>query len=222
MLNKKKCPRCEEKIKSKYEYCPNCSLKIGKSKKIYGMLGKSDFIGPETQPTLGPLSGGILNKMVGSAVKMLEKEMQKSVQGNVNQPSTKIKLMINGKEINPTRNQGNQVQKKDNSLTKTLPINFSSENSRKFKKMQKKEPRAQVRRLGDKLTYELEVPGVESIKDVSIIKIDKGIEVKALAKNKAYEKTISIDLPLLKYALLKGKLSLELDTKQYAPNPQNF
>ena len=211
MLKKNKCPRCEEKIKSNYEYCSTCGLKIGKSKKKYGMLGKNDFIDEEEPSMLGGLSGGILNKMVGSAMKMLEKEMQKSPQINPKQPNTKIRLMINGKEITP---KIREVKDQDPTPRKTLPINFSTGNLKKFKKMKKKEPKTQMRRLGDKLTYELDVPGVESIKDVSIIKIDKGIEVKALAKKSAYEKTISIDLPLIKYVLLKGKLSLELDTKQ--------
>lgn len=219
MLRKKKCPRCEEKIKSNYEYCSNCGLKVGKSKKMYGMLGKNDFMEQEQSPILGGFSGGVLNKMMGSAMKMLEKEMQKSLQENTKQPPTKIRLMINGKEITPIINQknqiqGNQIQKKENLPTKTLPIEFSSENLKKFKKLNKKEPKTHVRRLGDRLTYELEIPGVESIKDIAIIKIDQGIEVKAIAKTKAYEKTISIDLPLLKYALLKGKLSLELDAKE--------
>ena len=213
MLTKKRCPRCEEKIKSKYEYCPNCGLKIGKSKKIYGMLGKNDFMESEQLPMLGGLSGGLLNKMVGNAMKMLEKEIQKSSQENVKHPQTKIRLMINGKEITPMINSQQPQKQKENIPTKVLPINFSAESLKKFKKLNKKEPKTQVRRFGDKLTYELEVPGVESIKDISIIKIEKGIEVKAIAKNKAYEKTISIDLPLLKYVLSEGKISLELDVK---------
>ena len=212
MLKKNKCPHCEEKIKSNYSFCPNCGFQTNKTKKDYGILGKNDSIEKEMPPTLNGLSGGILNKMLGSAMKMLEKEMQKSLQEETKQPKAKIRLMINGREITPKIVE-NKTMKKENLSTKTLPINFSSENLKKFKELNKKEPKTQVRRLGDKLTYELEIPGVKSIKDVAIIKIDQGIEVKAVAKNKAYEKTISINLPLLKYMLSKGKLSLELDAK---------
>ena len=213
MLKKNKCPHCEEKIKSNYSFCPNCGFQTNKTKKDYGILGKNDSIEKEMPPTLNGLSGGILNKMMGSAMKMLEKEIQKSSQENMKQPQTKIRLMINGKEITPRINSQQPQKQKENIPTKVLPINFSAESLKKFKKLNKKEPKTQVRRFGDKLTYELEVPGVESIKDISIIKIEKGIEVKAIAKNKAYEKTISIDLPLLKYVLSEGKISLELDVK---------
>ena len=214
MLRKKKCKHCGEKVKDSYGFCPSCGFNIGKRKKQEGMLGKNDYIGEEQskKPSmLDGISGGILNKMLGSAVKMLEKEMQKGMQEVPTQPHPRIKLMVNGKEVTPNVKK---VEKKDNALRKTLPINFSSENLKKFKKLKKKEPKTQIRRLGDTLTYELEVPGVDSIKDVSIVKIDKGIEVKALSKVKAYEKTISIDLPLTKYILLKGRLFLELDTKE--------
>ena len=150
MLTKKRCPRCEEKIKSKYEYCPNCGLKVGKSKKIYGMLGKNDFMESEQLPLLGGLSGGLINKMVGNAMKMLEKEIQKSSQENMKQPQTKIRLMINGKEITPRINSQQPQKQKENIPTKVLPINFSAESLKKFKKLNKKEPKTQVRRFGDK------------------------------------------------------------------------
>lgn len=213
MLKKNKCPHCEKKLKSKYEYCPTCGYKIRNSKKEWGMLGKNDFIEEGMPSIFSGFTGGMLNKMMGSAMKMLEKEMQKEGKESQKQPTTKIRLMINGREITPIINRIPQAQKQERTPAKTLPINFSFENLKKFKKMPKKEPKTQVRRMGDKLTYELEVPGVESIKDIAIIKIDKGIEIKALAKNKAYEKTISIDLPLLKYILLEGRLFLELDAK---------
>ncbi len=213
MLHKKRCPNCEEKIKSNYDYCPTCGYNLGNSKRSNGLLGKNNLIDKEMPSIMNKISGGILNKMLGGTMKMLEKEMQKSFQENQNQPNTKIRLMVNGKEITPIINSTQPRKQKENIPTKTLPINFSAESLKKFKKLNKKEPKTQVRRIGDKLTYELDVPGVESIKDISIIKIEKGIEVKAIAKNKAYEKTISIDLPLLKYILSEGKISLELDAK---------
>ena len=63
---------------------------------------------------MGGLSGGFMNKMISHTMKMLEKEMEREMRGdtkkqniNPNQnnfPKTKIRLMINGKEINLNKN----------------------------------------------------------------------------------------------------------------------
>jgi HSP20 family molecular chaperone IbpA len=150
-------------------------------------------------------------------MKMLEKEMNKEFEKNLSQfpkknqnpnSNTRIRLMINGKDITPLINSS---EKKSNSPIKTLPVNFSEENLKKFKQLKKKEPKTQIRRIGDKITYELDIPGVKSINDISITNLEEGIEIKAIAKDKAYQKNISINLPLTKYILSNGKLSLEMD-----------
>jgi len=53
------------------------------------------------------------------------------------------------------------------------------------------------------------VPGVKNSKDVMINKLEKGIEVRALAAKVSYFKTISLALELLNYKLAKEKLVLE-------------
>lgn len=164
MIRKKRCPRCEEKIKPSYEFCPACGIQIKNSEKDYGVLGKNDFIKEQDFPLLGGFSGGIINKMMGGAIKMLEKEIRREFKENAKQPATKIRLMINGKEITPMtfpqQKPEKSKEKKKIPIT-TLPVNFSSENLKKFKKLNKKEPKTQVRRIGDKLTYELDIQGVE-------------------------------------------------------------
>jgi len=221
MFNKKKCPRCEEKIKSPNNFCPNCGLKINeKSEKKWGMLGRKDFLeeNENFSEIFGGISGGFLNKMVGSAMKMIEKEMNKEFEKssknkmNIN-PNTRIRLMVNGKEIIPNINNSKK-EIEPRIPVKKLPIEFSKENLKKFQKLTKKEPKTHVRRIGDKLTYELEIPGVKSMGDISIFQIEKGIEIKAVADKKAYFKNISIDLPLIKYVLSKGVLLLEMDAKE--------
>ena len=211
-MSSKKCPNCEEKIKKDFDFCPYCGAQLNSnSRKKYGMLGRNDLLNEKNEFPFPSFGGGMFNKMIGSAMKMLEKEFEKEFQKQ-EQPrtNTKIKLMINGKEIIP---QFKQEKSQDKIPRKNLPINFSQNNLKKFQEMKKKEPQTQMRRIGDKLTYELNVPGVESINDISIVKLENGIEVNALAKKSAYSKKININLPLIKYMLLKGKLILELDTK---------
>lgn len=213
MLRKKTCPNCEEKVKNSYNFCPSCGIQLREPSKDWGMLGKKENKNKLNNPNNmlgGGLTGGIMNKMLGSAIKMLEKEMAKEF----NQPTPKnnMKLVINGKEINPNTLQpvkDKNQNKKEN--TKILPIEFDSENLEKWSNLSKEEPKTTLKRIDDKVQYEMDVPEVTSIKDISIVKLEKGIEIKAVGKDKAYQKTIKIDLPLKKYTLLKGKLTLELD-----------
>lgn len=209
MLKRKNCPSCGERIKKNYEFCPSCGthIKTG-SKKDWGMIGKNDFTEDEFPSVFGGLTGGILNKMINSTMKMLEKELSKEMKNTQKTPKSNIRLMINGKEVTPFFNQV-----KENKIPKKiLPINFSPEKLKKFQSSKKKEPKTQIRRIGDKVSYELDVPGVDSIDNISIIRLENGIEVKALGKDKAYSKIINVNLPLSRYMLSNEKLMLELDT----------
>ena len=57
------------------------------------------------------------------------------------------------------------------------------------------------------------MPGVKSIKDISIAKLETSIEVKAVAKNKAYLKIIPIKLLIINYEFSKDNLILEFEAK---------
>jgi HSP20 family molecular chaperone IbpA len=92
--------------------------------------------------------------------------------------------------------------------------NLSSEKLKKFSKLPKEEPKTNIRRLSNKVIYEVDLPGVKSAKDISILNLEKGIELKAVSEKKAYLKSIPITLPILAYKLSKGKLFLELDAHE--------
>lgn len=203
MLNRKKCPNCQEKVKNNSNFCPECGINLkNSSPSDWGMLGKKDSGSQQEMPNLfGGIGGKMMNKMLGNAMKMLEKEMMK---GSTQGPG--IRLMINGKEINPNQ----AIQKKDPN-TKVLPIELSNENLKRWSKLKKKEPQTDIKRIDEKIKYSLKIPGVESIKDISIIKLESGIEVKAVSEKDAYLKKIPINLPLTKYSLLNGVLTLELE-----------
>ncbi|MDA3837116.1 MAG: zinc ribbon domain-containing protein [Nanoarchaeota archaeon] len=210
MLKKTKCSNCESGIKKSHNFCPNCGIQLKETSQDYGMLGANDKIKEVEKSKLfgGGLSGNIMNKMIGGAIKMIEKEMQKEM-SNQKMPTTKIKLMLNGKEISPQKlPQQNNIKKE---APKNLPIDFSEDNLKKWPTLKKEEPKTNLKRIGDKIEYEMEMPGVETIKDISIIKLEKSLEIKAISKENAYVKIIPIDMPLKKFTLLKGKLTLELD-----------
>lgn len=217
MFNKIKCNECGEKISAKFDFCPYCGLSTGSNEEDWGLLGKNDQlkeINPFQNSMLGGFSGKMLNKMLAGAMNMLEKEMQKEMKNSNEMPmpsNTNFELYINGKKISPSNIK---VMKKESIQPKKAQLNqLSQDNIKKFAELPKHEPSANVRRLSNKVIYELDVPGVKSINDISIIKLENSIEVKAISKDKAYKKLIPIDLPLKAYKLDKDKLILELGVK---------
>jgi HSP20 family molecular chaperone IbpA len=221
MFNKQRCKRCKEKIDEKHVFCPYCGVPTGKgmSEEDWGLLGKDDEMQEMENFGRGLFAGmndKLLNKMLTGAMKMLEKEMQKGTQeqqkGNLN---TNFELYVNGKRINPEnikvmkRPSQERVQRKSDQHINQ----FNQDNLKKFSSLPKKEPSTNVRRLSNKVIYEIDVPGVESIEDVSIAKLESSIEIKAVTNDTAYKKIINVDLPLKQYKLDKDKLILELGVK---------
>lgn len=210
---RKKCKKCGEKVNFKHKFCSNCGTPLKKVKqKDWGMLGENDFEeqDPFSNSLLEGFTGNMFNKMLGSAMKMLEKEMKKEILREDIQPRTNVRLMINGKEINlsDVKSQPKEIEKKEKILG-----DFSKESLKKFSELPRKEPKTNVKRLSNTVIYEINIPGVKSIKDLSIVKLENSIEIKAVAKDKAYFKLIPVNLPILDYELEKGKLILELEAK---------
>lgn len=208
MFKKNRCKNCKEKISTKYDFCPYCGSSINSKKQNWGMLGKNDLIEDAQDPfsMFRGMSGGILNKMLGSAMKMLEKEMQREI---TNKPRTNIRLMINGKEIKLNNSSLEKEPKKQVIQKKTQQRTLKN-----FTKLKQHEPKTNIRRLSDKVIYEIDLPEVKSLEDVSINQLENSIEIKAVTEDKAYSKLIQINLPIVDYNLVKEKLILELGTKE--------
>jgi len=224
MFKKKKCKNCSEKVNGAHRYCPSCGSPLSDNAKEedWGMLGKSDSPKnnkkqePENEldmlarSFLGNMNKGVLGKMLGSAMKMLEKEMKKME----NDPNLKnnFQLFINGKKIDPSEMKVHQDSPKEYKQQKAEKKFLSKDKIKKFTSLPKKEPNSDMKRFADSLVYEIDIPGVESIDDVLISKLESSIEIKALAKDKVYSKLIPVNLPIKEYSLNKNKLILQLDT----------
>lgn len=210
MFKKKNCSKCGNKISDRYDFCPSCGNSLSnKTNENMGMLGKTDSVDELQQFTnsiFGGVGGRVIGKMINNTMKMLEKEMQKEMQNQTNPPKTNMELYINGKRINLKPQQ--PAPKKP---IKQIPaVNFSNKNLKKISSLPKQEPLTNIKRISNKVIYEIEIPGVNSIEDVSIIKLENSIEIKALAKDKVYFKLIPINLPITDYNFSKSKLILEL------------
>ena len=85
MFKKNECKKCRKKINDKYEFCPYCGSSLNENFKNedWGMLGKNDFFEEQKQSVNSSFGGGVLGKMLGTAMKMFEKELQKEIGNKV-------------------------------------------------------------------------------------------------------------------------------------------
>jgi len=234
MFKKIKCKKCGEKVSKKNSFCPHCGNYLSPYKKSkerdWGMLGhgEGEIEDELSNSMFGGFGGKMFGKVLNQTIKMLEKEIQKGMQESMKQqnqnpgipPSQKnhFELFINGKRINPENIKVTQkpIQFTENPIQKTQKENanknkfFPVEKVKIFSELPKKEPKTELRRLPDKIVYEISIPGVKSLDEVSIIKLENSIEIKAISKDKAYSKIIPINLDISSYGLSKGKLVLEL------------
>ncbi len=225
MFKKKKCQNCREKIESNYNFCPYCRTPIGNSLEDgdWGMLGRNDFIqqGEIRLPMgLGKIFNSLM-KNLNSQFNELEKtdrigENQK--RPNIKKGGISISISTSGDKppeikVNSFGNNPDFKEKEKEMADEEKAMKLPSTNAKKFSGLPKQEPTTNIRRLSNKIIYEISLPNVKSMKDVSIIQLENSIEIKALAKGKVFYKIIPINLPIRNYNLEKGKLVLELDAK---------
>ena len=205
----KKCPRCNSKVGRKDVFCHDCGLKIQNNKqKDYGLLGEKDIIEEELRPLfnsnmLGGISAPMLNKMLSGAMKMLEKEM-----GGLNKEQTSIdsnfQLFINGKRVNPSKSFPLKEKEARNLLPSPSEKVISTS-----KDLPRKEAKYKLKRTDNKITYEIELPGIQSLDNLLITQLEDSVEVKAYTKKQVLYKTLPVKLPIKGYFLENQTLFLE-------------
>ena len=210
---KKKCSKCNAKIDKKFDFCPYCgnSFKSNYNNEDFGFLGKNDFVESGGQ---GMFGGSFIDKMMNSAMKMIQEQMKdlpnelnQNSQGNFPKSNMKIKFMVNGKEVPLNQNQQPKQQ------PQKIKPQISEEKAKQIAKLPRKEPKTKMKRLSGKLIYELNLPGVKDIQDILINQLENSIEVKAITPKIVYSKAININLPILRYSLIKELLILEFQVK---------
>jgi HSP20 family molecular chaperone IbpA len=226
MFGKTKCKKCGEKVSDNYNYCPYCQMPLKDmfDEQDWGLLGKNDFIDPqEIKMPMG------LNALFNSLMKNLDTQMKEldkqtkapSKEQKVSKKSGGISISISTSGNHPpeikVRSFGNAPEfqnKKKEMKKKANSIKLPGSDSGKFAGLPKKEPETNIRRFSNKVVYEIKMPGVKTIKDLSIIQLENSIEIKALANGKVFYKIIPINLPINNYNLSSGVLTLELDSSQ--------
>jgi HSP20 family molecular chaperone IbpA len=222
MIKKKKCPRCKKKIRKKYNYCPFCGISL-EIEGDYGMLGKDDFSPINNEIKLPAGVNTLFNNLMKNFGKQFEdlnneikntgnqkkdygfneKPIKKGISISINSLNGKSPI-IQVKKLGPGKGE-KIIQEKPK---KTLP-QLSEKKQKEISKFPREEPKTQIKRLPDKLICEIELPGVKSEKDISIKDLPESVEVKAIAKKKAYFKVFQMALEISKFKLEKEKLILE-------------
>ena len=230
MFRKKNCGKCGRKVSDKNNFCSACGSSIGKSENgDWGMLGKDDFLSEEGFDGIR-LPGGFnvifnsLMKNLDRQFRNLDREMKKDVESTRGFPK-------NGKPRNGTGKQGISIsissmgngppkisvmsygngKNAGGKRTKEISLSeFSRDAPKNFSKLPKEEPKTGIKRLSDKVIYEIELPEVKSTKDVLITKLENSIEIKAVSEKKSYSKLIPFNLPIINYDFAEGKLILEM------------
>lgn len=218
MFKKKVCNMCGKSYRKNYEFCPFCGNTLDKKEEDLGMLGNMDSLN-ETKFNELKLPRGF-NILFNSLLKNLEKQLR-NAEGKNREPEElkkgNISISIstfgnNLPAINVNPLGENKKIKKKKSFNKSFSNNFDSNRLKKFLELPRVEPKTNLRRVSDKIIYEIDLPGVRSVKDVSILNLEKSMEIKAFSERKAYQKSVPIALPIVNYKFSKGKLVLELDT----------
>lgn len=185
---KRKCPKCDRKIKKDFRFCPYCGFPIWKhaDEEDFGMIGRDDNVEFANQ-VKAPLG---LDKIMNSLINQLGKEMGGG---------------------------GFNIQISTGQMPKVMPIQegikvpeISEKEAEKRKNLEKVEAVSNVRRLSDRIVYEITVPGVKLKKDVVISRMENGIEIKAYSDEKCFYKTIPVKVDILRYYIKDDVLFLEL------------
>ncbi len=178
--------------------------------KIHGKQSKNIIV------SWGSTKGAILDAMDGINAEFLQVKYLEPFPKKIKKEGISISISTFGDgppKIKVTQLGNKPKLEVQEEKEKLKPNTFTKERIKKFTSLKKEEPQTNIRRLSNKVIYELEMPGVKSIDDISIIKLENSIEIKAVSKNKAYVKIIPINLPITDYGLSEGKLILELGVK---------
>lgn len=223
---KRRCSNCEKKIARDFDFCPYCGMHMKDRKKDYGMLGKDDHIDPFLQPIE---SSSFMDKIIGgvfsSAMKIMEKQFQEVEESEMNRKKmnqnsrrqripSHLQLYINGQRI-PLESQsiapmiGNEEDEGENVRVLKKTPKISEETIKKSSGLPRKEAKTKLTRLKDKVIYELDTPGISSLNNVVINKLESSIEIKVYTEKTVYMKTLQIKLPLASYSVRQDKVFLE-------------
>ena len=213
MLFSKKdsCPHCNNTLEKAHSFCPTCGAQVKSAQdeaSDYGLLGRTDRVqnqqpGQNQQNNLG-FTDKLVSSMMNSVVKALMKNMEAEL-GQLD--NADIRELPNGIQIK----LGNQpIARK---LKQPTTAKVTAEQLERMANLPRAQAKSQMKRLADKVIYELAMPGVKDVKDVFVNKLETGYEIKAIGSKKVYTSSTPLNLPMKSYAIGEKGLTVEFLAK---------
>ena len=202
---KKRCSNCDKKIERSFRFCPWCGKHTKNIKQEdYGMLGFDDNLDNNAVQNPFSMFGGGLGGMLNQLTKQLTRELQNLNLDQENEGLPKgIEIRFSsGKPINRVIKQPTKVQE--------IKEDVSEQEKERRKGLPIESADSKIRRLPEGLVYEIEAPGIRTKKDVSIMRMENSIEIKAYSKDKCYIKTIPLNVDVFKYGVKEGKVLIQI------------
>jgi hypothetical protein len=168
----------------------------------YGLLGKNDMV---QTPTVGGGSMGFSDKLINSIFNQLMKSLEQQMRAGAQQPQ---------EGHNEVRKLPNGIVMTVNTQQKPAPKavkrkNLSEDQVKRMASLPRTEAKTDIRRLSDRVLYELKASGVGSVDDVIVSKVESGYEVKIIGDKKVYINSMQLDLPLKGYSISQQGVTFE-------------
>ena len=201
-----KCESCDRKTSSKYDFCPYCGDPFNgeRTKDDFGMLGARDD-GVDIEEDVKLPFG--MEKMVNSLVKQLEKQMDQMDFSNGNVPKGFKIHVSTGKQA---QNSANQIVREEVRRENPMVVELSQKESSRRNALPRVEIDSKMKRLSDRIIYEMDTPGVKHKTDVVLGELATGLEIRAYSKDKCFVKFIPLKVEVIGYYLKNETLFVEL------------
>jgi hypothetical protein len=182
-----KCANCNQKVGKGWNFCPKCGMHIAKPSIFDKLLTRA-------VSQMGPFKE--MNRMMGE---IDPKAAKKSFSISINFGGGEPKVRIQPIGVGGVPQQGKPArQEKVPEFSRKVAGDIE-------------EPKASVRRSGDRFTAQILLPDIDSDKDIEMRKVGESIEIRAYTKDKTYFKILKCPetAEILDRKFKDGKLMLE-------------
>lgn len=206
------CAMCNSKINKKYSFCPHCGNSLSNpedEQREFGLLGRQDAQTDEFAQQSFAAPATFTDKMLGSLMNSLMKNLDRQFRdiekNNQNNIPRGIQIKIGMSPAMP---------RKKKYSTRQVQAQITEKQMQKMSTLPRTAAKTSIKRIGDRVIYELNTPGLVSPNDVFVSKLESGYEIKALSDKKIYVNSLPVNLPIHSFAIDNGKLYVEFRTHE--------